>query len=386
MKKILTVIIISFFINSCTTIKKETEKKSEIITKNKVNLEKIKNDNNLDKIKSNINLNNELEKIIFYNNGKIKNFKHINYNIEKCFQKIPKQDKLLMDDKKINNIKKNENGLEFIFKNKLTYKIKTITQGDKIEKFQKVFIPLTKKYKKFLFINNQEKYNSYWKVNCDFINNLITEIKEKEEKEKEKIEKEMNKNSNGIIFQNTEPIKIIEDLTLSSDYVYTWEKKDIFIKIWLMGKVKKVELYNFDKKIADLKDDANLDNMDLTWWDGIYSTKINVYSDIEKNNVYQVKINDKYFSAKKNLEFFNQFTDKQIKEKNKIDKQIQKIIYKKNNFSDDELLKNLKEAEIFLINHDKISDVNISNNMMSITYTTIDWLSGGIWITIKNAK
>lgn len=123
--------------------------------------------------------NDNIEEVLIYKKGQIKKINIGGNSIKKCFDNVPNQFDLLITNIKINKIKKEENGIEFIFSKDVQYKIQPI---NKTEIFKKAFIPLSGKYKKILFLGHDNGYGSftpYGVVNCDLINDVLKTIKVK---------------------------------------------------------------------------------------------------------------------------------------------------------------------------------------------------------------
>lgn len=120
-----------------------------------------------------MSLNDNIKEVVVYKKNQIKKINNNNYNIDECFNNVPNQFELLITNAELDKIKKDESGVEFIFRKDIQYTIKPV---NKTKTFKKAFIPLSGRYKKMLFLGHDDGYGSftpYGLVNCDLINNAI---------------------------------------------------------------------------------------------------------------------------------------------------------------------------------------------------------------------
>ena len=179
-------------------------------------------------------------------------------------------------------------------------------------------------------------------------------------------------------------VKILSDLTLSSDFAYIGTSKEIVARIALDGEVTKVELLSGNSKVIELKDDGNVANGDDILGDGIFSGKITVLENTVKDIEYQAKINDVKLSSKFTVSIISKFTNSEITEAKEVSANTLKVFPKNTKLTEDSLKNTLNDMVISLKNNNNVESVTTSNDKMFIKYTLKSGYNGGILFTTKN--
>ena len=186
------------------------------------------------------------------------------------------------------------------------------------------------------------------------------------------------------------PIEFASEITLSSDFAYTNESKEMVARIAVITdtdsevEINTVELYNENNSTIILKDDGVVSNGDDILDDGIFSGKLTLLENSEKNIEFRVKVNDEYISDTSIVNIISKFTDEEILEAQEISTNALNLLPKNINLTSSELSSNLDNVINSLKTDEDVLKVSVSDDKTIIQYTTKTGYEGGIIFSTKN--
>ena len=184
--------------------------------------------------------------------------------------------------------------------------------------------------------------------------------------------------------------EFLSEPTLSSDFAYVNESKDIVIRVAIAidadidVNISKVELYQNDQQIGILQDNGDVSNGDDIANDGVYSIKLNVLKDKEEELYHTIKVNNKYISSIAILSVIKKITDEEIDKAQDITANALNLLPKNTKMNDAELSSNLDKIINSIKSDSDVADVNVSKDKTLITFTTKSGYTSGIIFSFKN--